>query len=258
VLVLDFDGVVCDALGECAAVTWYAGRPAVHSVPGPAAAVELVPPAFLTTFASVRVYSRTLADFMVANALPAGSTVDRAAFAQRRAEVGEDRLDAQARRGEAVRGAWRCRHPEAWLGLHTVHAEVAELLRVTDEPVAIVSAKDAESIYAILGAAGFEDAIWRVVGSCADKAGALTTLAAEAGGEPVVFVDDNLDNALAAARLPGVESHWAYWGYHGPEDDWTAAQIGMAPLSLDDLTRLAGQSAPAGSHQPSLTRKEQS
>lgn len=247
-LALDFDGVVCDALRECAAVTWYAGHPELRADVRPDEAAEAVPRAFLRTFASVRAYSRTLADFMVANAVAPGTIVDRASFARRRLDVGQEQLDARALLGESIRARWRDQHRGVWLRMHRVHDEVGDVLRCTSEPVAIVSAKDAESIRAILGAARLDDHVGPVVGSCTDKPAALTELAAEAWPDRLVFVDDNLDNALAASRLPGVDSRWAHWGYHGPEDDRAAAQAGIAPLSLDDLSRLGVVSAPAGAH----------
>jgi FMN phosphatase YigB (HAD superfamily) len=248
VLALDFDGVVCDALRECAAVSWYAGRPQLRADVGPDEAARLVPRDFLTTFGSVRAYSRTLADFMVANAVAPGTVVDRATFDRRRKDVGQAQLDAQALRGETIRARWRTSHPGSWLRLHRVHDEVTDLLRSTSEPVVIVSAKDAESIAAILPAARLDGHVSSIVGSCTDKAAALAQLAADAWPERLVFVDDNLDNALAASRLAGVESRWAYWGYHGPEDDRAAASAGIDPFSLDDLSQLGVSPAPAASH----------
>ncbi len=237
-LALDFDGVVCDALGECAAVTWLAGRAtSPEDWPLPAA-VASVPPPFLTTFASVRAYSRTLADFMVANAVPAGPTIGRAEFRRHRAAAGVARLADQARLAESIRAYWREAQPEQWIGLHTVHAEVAALIRAAPEPVAIVSAKDAESIRAILDAAGLSDDIGAVVGSCRDKPAALAELVADNDGRPVIFIDDNLDNVLAASSRPGVDGRWAGWGYHGREDELTADDLGIGPLSLDALPAL--------------------
>jgi len=252
VLALDFDGVVCDALGECAAVTWYAANAGANVPPGPAAAVRRVPAAFLATFASARAYSRTLADFMVANAVRSGVTLDRVTFERWRAEVGPGRLAAQARRGETIRAEWRRTYPKEWIGLHKVQAQVASLVRAVDEPLAIVSAKDAESIREILAAAGLDQCVSRIVGSCQDKPAVLAELVADAqrqsGARRVLFIDDNLENALAAARMPGIESHWAHWGYHGPEDDRAAAKAGMPPLLLDQVGDLGHATALGANH----------
>ena len=241
-LALDFDGVLCDALTECAAVTWHA----VHSPSGTepptlAVAVATMPEAFLVTFASIRPMARTLADFMVAHVVPAGQSVDRRQFDHYRDLAGPEVLAAQAESGERIRSHWRETEPEQWLALHTVYAEVATHLRSTRQPVAIVSAKDAASIWAILTHHRLSGSVGTVYGSCVDKTPVLATLrAAQAGSDanPLLFVDDNLDHALAAAQLPGVESRWAMWGYHTAEDLLRPESAVARPLTLDQLAQL--------------------
>lgn len=246
-LALDFDGVVCDALVECGAVTWHAARAAATGeIPDLATAVSQVPHEFGPTFASVRAYSRTLDDFMVANAVPVGQVVDRGLFDHYRAVAGSQQLSSEAAAGERIRAHWRRASFGEWIGLHTIYPEVADLISQTEHSVAIVSAKDADSIWAVLTYWQLADRIRTVIGSCRDKRPALADLAAmEAGGEPraepVIFIDDNLDNAIAAAYLPNIESAWATWGYHGPGEADMAADLYFPTISLGqlhDLTRI--------------------
>jgi len=245
VLALDFDGVMCDALAECAAVTWHAGSgPHIADVPRVGRAVAEVPPAFLTTFASVRPYCRTLEDFMVTNAVPAGRKVDRVVFEQYRDQLGRARLAAQAEFGEQLRARWRTNEFQEWVALHTVYPGISELIHSSQQPVAIVSAKDAESIWAILEHHGLAEHVHTVVGSCTDKRPALTALP-DRSGEPVTFVDDNLANAIAADALPRVQAWWATWGYHSPEDMAAAARQGIRTISLDRLAELQPLAAPS-------------
>jgi phosphoglycolate phosphatase-like HAD superfamily hydrolase len=237
-LALDFDGVVCDALAECAAVTWHASRgPLTAHVPPVNRAVAELPPEFLTTFASVRPHSRTLDDFMVANAVPGGRRVTRKTFEHYRDQIGPARLAAQAAVGEQLRAHWRTTEFAEWVALHTVYPGLAELLRGTDHQVAIVSAKDAESIWAILSHHALADHVQLVVGSCTDKRAVLTGLA-DQSGETVLFLDDNLANATAADALPGIVSRWATWGYHSPEDVITARGLALRAITLEQLEEL--------------------
>jgi FMN phosphatase YigB (HAD superfamily) len=249
-LALDFDGVVCDGLLECAAVTWHAANTATTAgTPRLRQAVSEVPGEFLTTFASVRPLSRTLDDFMVTNAVPAGREVGREQFERCREGVGAERLTAQAAVGEQIRAQWRVADFPDWLALHTIYPEVAELLSSTRHAVAIVSAKDADSVWAILRHHRLAQHITSVVGSCRDKAPVLTALTGglHTSAEPLVFIDDNLEHVRAAGSLPGIEPRWAVWGYHTPEDVDTAARLGIRSLTLDQL----GDLSPARAGGPS-------
>ena len=63
-LVLDFDGVVCDALVECALVTWLGVHPPDPRRPVSAHAAAM-PRSFVERFGLVRAYSRILDHFLV-------------------------------------------------------------------------------------------------------------------------------------------------------------------------------------------------
>jgi phosphoglycolate phosphatase-like HAD superfamily hydrolase len=236
VLALDFDGVVCDALLECAAVTWHAVKTPEPEAPDLATAVAVIPPEFMETFASVRPLSRTLEDFMVAHAVDPGELVDGTAFAAHRDRLGAGWLTQRSMAGERLRARWREHEPELWLDQHSVFAEVATFLQRGAHDVAIVSAKDAESVWAILHRHDLAAHVRTVIGSCGDKRPALSALRDDHG--PLVFVDDNLGHVTAAGALTGVEARWATWGYHTPADVEAAPALGVRPLALHQLDQL--------------------
>lgn len=238
-LALDFDGVVCDALAECAAITWHASRQTSETGEVQKALAQ-VPEAFLTTFANVRRYSRTLDDFMVANALVPGQRIDRQVFDLARTTAGSAFLAAQAAVGEQIRAAWRTQDTTGWVALHSIYPGIAELIRSGGQRVVIVSAKDADSIWAILEHHTLATHVDTVVGSCHDKKMALSALSTRYV-EPMIFVDDNLSNAAAAAALSGITSRWATWGYHSPEDEPVARQLGIRAITLNQLDELQPQ-----------------
>lgn len=235
-LALDFDGVIADALLEGAAVTWFArdGVPSLH--PPISEAVTQIPADFVAVFAQVRAYSRTLDDFMLAHLLyPASGPIDRQRFAEVKAEADPKTIAERVAAAEKVRASWRENGFPEWVAQHTVHAQMAELIRQTDDEIIIVSAKDAASIAAILAHHGLLQHIVHIEGDCHDKRAVLgARLKDGVGRNELIFVDDSIANILAVADLP-LRALWADWGYHGHEDMALAREKGLVPLGLDDL-----------------------
>jgi FMN phosphatase YigB (HAD superfamily) len=255
VLALDFDGVIADALAECAAVTWYAATltptATAPTVPPLPAAVADVPADFVALFTQVRAYSRTIEDFMVTHTLyPGVSTVGRADFQRARRASDPTTLSVRADAAERVRAGWRAEQFDAWVGLHRVHPQVAELLRTTGQTVVVISAKDPASIRSILAHHGLEPAVDDIIGSCHDKRQALDDLLTRhpaARSEGLTFVDDSIDNVLTVTDLP-LNALWADWGYHGPEDQILAGESGVRQIQLRHLLQFTR--SPRGTASP--------
>jgi phosphoglycolate phosphatase-like HAD superfamily hydrolase len=235
VLALDFDGVVVDALLECAAVTYVAGvSPLPRPVPNFASAVRDLPDQFVARFTEVRPYCRTLANFMVTNHVQRPIR-NREQYNLARSAVAPGLLDHQATVGERLRSCWRSRDAALWLESHSVHPAVVDALRQWDGARWIVSAKDTESITAILRHHSILHLVDTIVGSCQSKVAVLQE--ASAHGD-VLFIDDNLDHVLAASGALGVTARWARWGYSAPDDDQRARASGVEPFYQSDLVRL--------------------
>ena len=156
-LALDFDGVICDALLECAAIIWYSvpGRDPGGQVPM-RALVDRVPQSFLELFTVVRNHSRTLEDFTAAVSPHAGSIQDQAGFAAVLAGMSPAARSSLAARAARIRSYWRASDRSAWLDLHRVHPPVAEAIRSRDDGVAVVTAKDEASVREILAHHGLD------------------------------------------------------------------------------------------------------
>jgi len=106
VLILDFDGVVCDALDECALVTWL-GKPGNEPEATGQASLKRLPPEFRSVFRHVRDYARLLDHFMVAH-LPGASTVrSQAEFDALFASIPADEVATFVRRASAARDLLR-------------------------------------------------------------------------------------------------------------------------------------------------------
>ncbi|CAA0130406.1 Uncharacterised protein [Mycolicibacterium vanbaalenii] len=233
IIALDFDGVICDGLLECAAVTWYAGH-LDHCIPPLAEAVESLPQEYIDRFRSVRNYSRTLTDFMVANHTTS-PVRDRQEFDRVRNATPAQMLDAEAAIGEQIRTRWRTGDFTSWMTQHTLYPGIHEFIARTPHEIAIVSAKDPASISAILTHHGLAGAVSRIHGSCTDKNQVLRHLVKSS---PVLFIDDNLANVMAAETLP-LTAMWAEWGYRTIEDEAVAASAGTTSVTLNGINDVA-------------------
>jgi phosphoglycolate phosphatase-like HAD superfamily hydrolase len=239
VLILDFDGVICDALTECALVTWLGIHPPAPRAPVSGYATAM-PRNFVERFRAIRDYSRGLEHFMTAHRPMAAVVRDQAHFDRLFGIFSSEYVAAFVATASAARARCREEEPEFWLDLHTLYPGVAALLRRHAGRVCVVTAKDEESVRRILRRHGLEDTLAEVVGETTRKAPAVQGLIARHGAAvaDTVFVDDNLANALQV-RTTGARVLWAWWGYHTPEHEREAARSGLPVLRLEELERLS-------------------
>jgi phosphoglycolate phosphatase-like HAD superfamily hydrolase len=240
-LVLDFDGVICDATRECALVTWLGVHPPDPSVPVSSylGAME-TESGFVHRFRHIRGFARVLEHFLVAHDPAATCIRTGAQFdALFRAIPAGDVADfAQA--ASAARRRCRAEEPAFWLGLHTLYPGITQVLQDNAGAVAVVTAKDAASVRAVLERHGLAGTVAEITGECGSKPEAVRDLCARYGIAPqmVTFIDDNLSNVTSVAAT-GAAAYWATWGYHAPEDPAAAARAGVRPLELAGLPALA-------------------
>ncbi len=241
-LAIDFDGVVCDALAECALVTWL-GSDGRRSWTSGSTELRRMPRGFVQRFRHVRDYARVLDHFVLAH-------VPYAAWLSGQKDF--DRVfgslpDGYVRRFTSAAGAARTTirrdEPEFWLGMHTLYPGVADLLRRHAGRTAIVTAKDEDSVRAILRRHDLEHTVLEVVGECARKAEAVRDLCTRHGVDPAraTFVDDNLTNVRRVGAV-GVRTLWATWGYQTPDDRAAADRYGVRRLGLSELSTVDARS----------------
>ena len=239
-LVLDFDGVICDSIDECFVSSWEACQRlggAVGPVPEPPAGLP-------EAFARLRPYVRTGEDFLVM--LHAAEHGDR---------VGDQTgFDALARREEpgtlarfkalfyAARERLLAEERTRWLSLNRVYPHAREaLLGALDSglPLRILSTKKAPYILEILGANGIVIPA-ADVHYCASgpKVPRVRALLARSGCQRAAFVDDQIDYLLGHddARI---DVYLASWGYVRPE--WLAPPVRVPLIDADGLIALVGR-----------------
>jgi phosphoglycolate phosphatase-like HAD superfamily hydrolase len=238
VLVVDFDGVVCDALAECALITWlgaHQGRPWSSG----RTQFRRVPQPFIRRFRVIRDYSRTLDHFVLAH-LPYTQWINgQRGFERIFHSLPESYVGRFTATASAARARLRDEEPEFWLDMHTLYPGMSLLLQRHAGATAIVTAKDEESVRGILHRHSLEHVVTDVIGECSDKPRAVRDLCLRHRIPPpqATFIDDNLTNVRCVSEV-GVRALWATWGYHTPEDLVNGARPGIRPLALSGVPGL--------------------
>ena len=238
-LILDFDGVICDALTECALVTWLGVHP-----PSPHSPVSAYTPAmprgFLERFRTIRDYARTLQHFVTAHRPMAAYLNSQAGFDRLYGTIADVFVADFTAAASAARARCREEEPGFWSGLHTLYPGIDQLLRRHAGKVCIVTAKDEDSVWRILRHHKVDDTVLEIVGESSRKADAVRKLTARHGvtAAESTFIDDNLTNAVQVAGT-GARALWATWGYHTPEHEEQADRAGLPRLRLSELADLA-------------------
>jgi phosphoglycolate phosphatase-like HAD superfamily hydrolase len=235
-LVLDFDGVVCDALDECALVTWHGVASVGRAIGTGAELLAQVPTPFVERFRHVRNYSRLLDHFFVAHQPGSESICTQNEFDAVFGALNPNAVQAFVRSATTVRDSLRDNDGEFWLGMHTLYPGMAELMRRHAGETAIVTAKDKHSVWAILRWHRLEETVTEVIGECSAKVRAVERLAREANvpTSDITFIDDNLTNVVQVGGV-GARAMWALWGYQIPEHRVQAEQQLIPTVELEDL-----------------------
>jgi phosphoglycolate phosphatase-like HAD superfamily hydrolase len=220
-LVLDFDGVLCDSLPECFASSWYAyyelclGR-APDSVPRDAYAL----------FAGLRPLIRSGEDYLlIQDLLRRGESVStQAEFDLRLSDAGAELMARYKTLLYQARDHLLSTMPEYWCRLNPIYPHLRGSLERMDPErgVFILSTKRAPFIARILAASGlrFPDARVLYTGG-RRKAEIIFELLDAAAAPGAVFIDDQIDHFAGSRTWPRdrrtVDCRLASWGYVRPE-----------------------------------------
>jgi len=238
-LVLDFDGVICDSVAECFASSWEA-RFRLRGGTGP---VPEPPAGGLAAFALLRPFVRNGEDFLVIlEAADRGAAIrDQAAFDALAAEIGQPGLREFKSRFYEARERFLAEEHERWLRMNRVypHARTALLAAANGGvPLRILSTKRPPYILEILGAERVPFAREHVHHTTGPKVPVVRELLAASGCAKAVFVDDQLDY-LRGLDDPRIEGRLASWGYVRPE--WLLPPLGARPIDPQELLALVSR-----------------
>lgn len=247
VLVLDFDGVICDSWRECAFVTW-AGQhdwaPAEFGV----SAFQAIPAAFIKRFHALRGYARHLGHFLVPVLANSEQIRCQHDFDRYYAGLAPNVVAEFVKRVSGFRVSVRTGQRAQWLAFQELYEGVHGLLSGLENRLYIVTARDRKSVRELLAAHGIAVEPERIYDAQHSKSAALFDIQTREHAK-VYLVDDNLDDVMAA-RADGHHAAWALWGYSAPEHHAKAALVAVPVLSLPELPTAALAVADAPSRLP--------
>jgi phosphoglycolate phosphatase-like HAD superfamily hydrolase len=235
-LVLDFDGVICDSVEECFVSSWEAR----HRLRGGAGPVPAPAADGLAAFARLRPFVRNGEDFLVIlEAAERGIDVaDQAAFDALARTIGQPVLREFKNRFYEARGRLLAEERGRWLGMNRIypHARAALLAALAaDLPLAILSTKRRPYILEILSANGVRMPAENVHHTTGPKAPVVRELLASSGCGKAVLVDDQIDY-LVGIDDARIEGRLARWGYVRPE--WLEPPLRARPIDPEGLAEL--------------------
>jgi phosphoglycolate phosphatase-like HAD superfamily hydrolase len=234
-LVLDFDGVICDSIDECFVSSWIAYYELYRMEQPPQVPVRL-----RAEFARLRPFIRSGEDFVLIQSILRESTPvpDQAAFDAAAVKAGADTMRRFKELFYAARRDLLARDRRFWLSLNRVYPHVvAAFARLpVDAPVHILSTKRMEYITESLAEARIHFPHERIhLSPTQSKLPTVEAMRASGGFAHAVFVDDQIDYLLHNDS-PRISAYLASWGY--VKSEWLAPDSGVAVMNPDDFLAL--------------------
>lgn len=235
IVVLDFDGVVCDGLNECLLSVWNTW----HKLGIDAFQMETlqgIPAEFTQRFAQYRNFVRHSGHFVLPFFSDLMAFDSGKEFELAFQDIPANTVDIFLKQFEHYRIEVIEHRYETWIAMHSYYRGMLEVLQNPANDIYIVSGKDQYSIVQILASKGISIDSQKIYGSQKDKIPALNNIARDAGktAGQICFYDDNLSNMLAAKHA-GFNAHWAGWGYKTENDLMISKTENIQLLELDDF-----------------------
>ena len=221
-LVLDFDGVICDSAEECFVVSWTA-----YNVLYRGRAASPAPDAARPAFRALRPFIRSGEDFLLIQELiEEGTTVeDQAGFDRAWRRPGTPPRERFKELFYRARTDLFEGDHAAWLSLNTIYPHVAAALSNMDlgALVYVLSTKKAQFVRETLDAGGIPIPHDRVLYSHGEpKLATVEALRKSTGATDAVFVEDQID-AIQGNTNPHIRVYLASWGY--VQESWLHAGV---------------------------------
>ena len=237
-LVLDFDGVICDSVEECFVSSWTAYNELFRGLPRSDA-----PAASRAPFRALRPFVRSGEDFVLAQDLVRGAV---------RIDTQEEFDRAWERPGipphkvfkdlfYQARTSLMERDRAAWLAMNPIHAHVASAIgRLPPAvPFFILSTKKAQFVRETLSANGLRVPEERVLYAEAEpKLSIIRRLLQSSGAPRAIFVEDQID-AIKGNTDPRIEVYLASWGY--VQKSWIEGKPVVPVLGPGEFEELLGR-----------------
>jgi len=244
-VVLDFDGVICDTIDECFVSSWIA----YHSLHLKEA---LRPPArtIRNEFARLRPFVRSGEDFVrIQEILATGARVtDQAGFDALTRQAGKEGRRRFRELFYQARTEMLERDRDGWLALSRIypHVIVAFAHLPREAPLYVLSTKKREFVEEIVRSEGIQIPFEKILWSDQEpKLATVHRLLQEGGFPQAILVDDQIDY-LMANEDRRIRVYLAAWGY--VQREWLCEPLKVPVLAPQDLRPLLEEAlAPARS-----------
>jgi phosphoglycolate phosphatase-like HAD superfamily hydrolase len=234
-LVLDFDGVICDSVEECFVSSWIAWHEGYHGRPAVEAAADVK-----AAFRAMRPFVRSGEDFvLIQDLLASGEAVnDQSGFDRAWERPGTPPRERFKTIFYEARTRLLEKDRRAWLSMNKIYPHVsAAISRLPpDVPFYILSTKKPSFVHDTLAANGIRLAEGRVLYAQAEpKLSIVEKLRESTGCGEAIFVEDQID-ALRGNINPRIRVYLASWGY--VQESWLHGDTGIPVLSPKEFADL--------------------
>jgi phosphoglycolate phosphatase-like HAD superfamily hydrolase len=234
-LVLDFDGVICDSADEGFVSSWIAYYH-LYRHENPTA----IPIRQRAEYGRLRPFTRSGPDFpLVQEIIHTGVDVrDQAEFDAAASRAGVEKMRLFGELYYQARTDLLARDREFWLSINRLYPHVREAFGMIPPaaPVQILSTKKPQFIHEILAGAGIRFPASRVHHAPSHaKLPSVEALRAAGGFTRAVFIDDQID-FLRKNGNPKITAYLASWGYVDPA--WLREDSGVPVMYPDALVTL--------------------
>lgn len=235
ILILDFDGVVCDGLNECLLSAWNTWYDLDVDAFDPAT-LGKIPKNFVTRFTHYRNFLRHSGQFVMPFLLDSNVFSSCEEFDNAFKSISSQSVESFVTRFEKYRVNVINDKYDQWIRMHEYYEGIVEVLKNEANQVFVVSGKDEHSIVKILQSQGVQIPESQIFGSMRSKIPALMEIAGDVGQglDRLKFYDDNLANVLEA-RDAGFCANWAFWGYKTGNDIATSVSRQVPQVGLYDF-----------------------
>jgi phosphoglycolate phosphatase-like HAD superfamily hydrolase len=237
-LVLDFDGVICDSIEECWASSWTAYHE-LYRKSGPAP----VPRQIAEEFARLRPFIRSGDDFLLIQEMLLNSVTvhDQRGFDAAARDAGAEKMHVFHDLYYKARTALLERDRAAWLAMNRIYPHMVEAfsLLLPSAPFFILSTKKPAFITEVLDAHQIHVAPERILFCDHEpKLPMVEKLRKSGGFTEAWFIEDQID-AIRTNANPRIHVALAAWGY--VRQEWLAAPRAVTVLSPEDFLALVGK-----------------
>jgi phosphoglycolate phosphatase-like HAD superfamily hydrolase len=237
-LVLDFDGVICDSAEECFVSSWIA----YHELFLREARRE-APPEARREFARLRPLIRTGEDYLVIQDLLARGrdAADQEGFDAASRRAGAETLRLFRELFYAARTGLLENDRRAWLRLNRIYPHMAVFFATLPRgaPVWILSTKKPRFIAEILAANGIDMPEERIVEAVNEPKLAIAEKLRESeAADGAILIEDQI-NAIQGNANPRIRVGLATWGYVKAE--WLVPPLAVPLVTPDGFLNLAAE-----------------